>query len=166
MNYHLVLCSETLVLNFRHFSEIIIPGFDKPYILRRNSFPRACGMCIYIKSCFCAARFKKYECRCHEIMAVIICSRFYNFFIFSLYRNAVLDNSIFYRVSSSMAQIQSRDIKSSFIFFYTEAGKLLTSHLSTHLPIHDFNIIQASCSQFSCLPHLFIQPLNIVRDPL
>ena len=163
MNYHLVLCSETLVLNSRHFSEFIIPGFDKPYILRRNSFPRACGMCIYIKSCFCAARFKKYECRCHEIMAVIICSRFYNFFIFSLYRNAVLDNSIFYRVSSSMAQIQSRDIKSSFIFFILRLGNYLLPifppiFLSTILTLYKQVVCNLPVSP------LFNQPLNTIRN--
>ena len=47
---------------------------------------------------------------------------------------------------------------------YTEAGKLLTSNFSTHLPIHNFKNIQASCSQFTCLPPLSIQPLNTVRN--
>ena len=122
--FDLVLYSETLVSNFRHTSEILIPGFNKPFILRRNSFPRACGMCIYVKSGFCATRFKKFKCWCHEIMVIRICSRFNNFYVFSLYRKPDLNNSIYDCLLSSMAQIQSIDSKSSFIF----AGDLNAHH--------------------------------------
>ena len=81
-------------------------------------------MCIYVKSGFCATRFKKFKCWCHEIMVIRICSRFNNFYVFSLYRNPDLNNSIYDCLLSSMAQIQSIDSKSSFAF----VGDLNTHH--------------------------------------
>ena len=84
--------------------------------MQRNSFPRVCGMCIYVKSGFCATRFKNFECGCHETMVIKIISRFNNFYISSLYRNPNSDIFIYDCLLSKMAHIQSTDRKSSFIF--------------------------------------------------
>ena len=85
--YDLVFCSETLVSNYRHSSELLMPGFKKPILLRRNAIPRAQGMCVYIHSTCTASRAKNFECGCHELITIKICSRFNNFYIFALYRN-------------------------------------------------------------------------------
>ena len=81
-SYDLMFCSETLVSNFRHSSEIHIPNFRKPVMLRRDSIPRARGMCVYIRSSCVATRQSKFECRCHEILLVKIYSRFNNYYFF------------------------------------------------------------------------------------
>ena len=45
--YDLVLCSETIVSDFRHHSQLLIPDFNKPWLIRRNAQPRARGMSVY-----------------------------------------------------------------------------------------------------------------------
>ena len=114
--FDIIFCSETLVSSFRHTSELLIPNFNKPILLRRNAIPRAQGMCVYIRSSYSASRLSKSECGCHEMMAVKICSRFNNYYIFSLYRNPDMDDSIYDCLLTSMASIQERDSKASFLF--------------------------------------------------
>ena len=114
--YDIILCSETLVSNLRHSSELMIPNFKKPILLRRNFIPRAQGMCAYIRSSFGASRLAKFECGCHEVLVVRVCGRFKNFYLFSLYRNPDLDDGIFDCLLLSMASIQESDPKASFLF--------------------------------------------------
>ena len=114
--YDIICCSETLVSNRRHSSELILPNFNKPLQLLRNSLPRAQGLCLYTRVGFNASRFKKYECGCHEIMITRVCSRFNNFYIFSLYRNPNSDDSIYECLLNSYIKIQEEDRKSCFIF--------------------------------------------------
>ena len=68
--FDIIFCSETLVSSFRHTSELLIPNFNKPILLRRNAIPRAQGMCVYIRSSYSASRLSKSECGCHEMMAL------------------------------------------------------------------------------------------------
>ena len=79
--YDIICCSETLVSDRRHLSELQIPNFKKPLLLLRNSRPRAQGLCIYTKVGYNAFRFNKFECDCHEFMIVRVCSRFNNLYI-------------------------------------------------------------------------------------
>ena len=116
LKYDLIFCSETLVSDFRHTSELLIPNFNKPILLRRNAIPRAQGMCVYIRSSYSASRIPKFECGCHEMLLVKICSRFNNYYIFSLYRNPDLDSQIYDCLLVKMAEIQSLDTKASFVF--------------------------------------------------
>ena len=37
----ILLCSETLVSDMRHVSEILVPGFGRPVLLCRGKMPRA-----------------------------------------------------------------------------------------------------------------------------
>ena len=46
--YDLLLCSETLVSDRRHMSELLVPGFGSPVLLCRDGVPRACGMAAYV----------------------------------------------------------------------------------------------------------------------
>ena len=114
--YDIICCSETLVSSRRHTSELLLPNFNKPVQLLRNSMPRAQGLCIYTRTGFNASRFGKYECGCHEIMIVRVCSRFNNFYIFNLYRNPDSDDSIYECLLNSYINIQEEDRKSCFIF--------------------------------------------------
>ena len=47
--YDLLLCSETLVSDRRHMSELLVPGFDRPVLLCRDGVPRARGMAAYVR---------------------------------------------------------------------------------------------------------------------
>ena len=42
--YDILLCSETLVSDMCHVSEVLVPGFGRPVLLCRGKMPRARGM--------------------------------------------------------------------------------------------------------------------------
>ena len=42
--YYILLCSETLVSDMRHVSELLVPGFGRLVLLCRGKMPRARGM--------------------------------------------------------------------------------------------------------------------------
>ena len=67
--YDILLCSETLVSDMRHVSEILVPGFGPAYwrglgtcdvscpvLLCRGKMPRAGGMAAYIRDGYGAFR--------------------------------------------------------------------------------------------------------------
>ena len=115
-DYDIILCSETLVSSRRNVSELLLPGFNKPTLLLRNARPRVNGLAVYIKSGYSASVVGDMVCKCHEIQLVRLCSRSNNFYIFSVYRNPDLDDSIYDCLMSSMCDIQERDKKSGFVF--------------------------------------------------
>ena len=43
------LCSETLFLDMRHVSEVLVPGFCRPVLLCRGKMPQARGMAAYFE---------------------------------------------------------------------------------------------------------------------
>ena len=47
--YDLLLCSETLVSDRHHMSELLVPGFGRPVLLCRDGVPRARGMAAYVR---------------------------------------------------------------------------------------------------------------------
>ena len=114
--FDILLCSETLVSDMRHISEILVPGFRRPILLRRNSIDRAQGMAVYVRNNFSASRKANFECGCHEVQVLKVCGRTNNFYIFSVYRNPDVDDSIYDCLLLSMASIQENDSKSAFIF--------------------------------------------------
>ena len=114
--YDILLCSETLVSEMRHVSELVIPGFKKPVLLKRNAINRAQGMAAYIRKDFPACRQTSYECKCHEIQVFKVCGRTNNFYLFSVYRNPDADDSIFDCLLISMAMIQEKDSKAAFLY--------------------------------------------------
>ena len=66
--YDTLLCSETLVSDMRHVSELLVPGFDRPVLLRRGKIPRALGMAAYVRNGYGAFRQHKFECGCCEML--------------------------------------------------------------------------------------------------
>ena len=46
--YDILLCSETLVSDMRHVSELLVHGFGRPVLLCRGKMPRARVMSAYI----------------------------------------------------------------------------------------------------------------------
>ena len=61
--FYLVLCSETLVSNRRHLSELLVPGFGRPVMVCRDRMPRARGMTAYMRDGYEAFRKPKFEFR-------------------------------------------------------------------------------------------------------
>ena len=66
--YDRLLCSETLVSDVRHVSEVLVPGFCRPVLLCRGKMPRALGMAAYVRDGYGAFRQPKFECGCCEML--------------------------------------------------------------------------------------------------
>ena len=62
--YDILLCSETLVSDMRHVSEVLVPGFGRPVLLCRGKIPWARGMAAYVRDGYGAFRQPKFECGC------------------------------------------------------------------------------------------------------
>ena len=155
--YDLLFCSETLVSELRHVSEVLVPGFGKPILLRRGSIPRAQGLAVYIRSSFSAARTPRFECGCHEMLIIKVCGRYRNFYLCPTYRNPDLDDSIYECFLSSMAAIQEADAKASFIFvgdFNAHhrdwLGSVSPTNSHGHAALNFCNL--SGCEQLVCQP--------------
>ena len=114
--HDLLLCTETLVSDRRHMSELLVPGFGRPVLLCRNGVPRAHGMAAYVRDEYGAFRQPKFECGCCEMLVFKVCGARQNFYVFSLYRNPDLDDRIYDCLSTAMAAVQAADARASFIF--------------------------------------------------
>ena len=71
--YDILLCSETLVSDMRHVSEVLVPGFIRPALLCRGKMPRARGMAAYVRDGYRAIRQPKFECGCCEMLVFRVC---------------------------------------------------------------------------------------------
>ena len=96
--YDILFCSETLVSDMRHVSEILIPGFKKPILLRRNAIHRAQGLAAYIRNDFSASRKTNFECGCHEVQVLKVCGKTNNFYLFSIYHVPMMQMMLFLTV--------------------------------------------------------------------
>ena len=66
--YDILFCSETLVSNMRHVSEVLVPCFCRPVLFCRGKMPRARGMAAYVRDGYGAFRQPKFECGCCEML--------------------------------------------------------------------------------------------------
>ena len=90
--YDILLCSETLVSDLRHLSELLVSGFGRPILLCRERMPRARGMAAYVRNGYGAFRQPKFECGCCEMLVFRVCGVRQNLYVYSLYRNPDLDD--------------------------------------------------------------------------
>ena len=114
--YDLLLCSETLVSDMRHVSEVLVPGFGCPVLLCRGKMPRARGIAAYVRDDYGAFRQPKFECGCCEMFVLRVCGVRQNLYVYSLYRNPDQDNRIFACLLASMAPGEAEDVRASFLF--------------------------------------------------
>ena len=76
--YDLLLCSETLVSDRRHMSELLVPGFGCPVLLCRDGVPRARGpvgwlhMCEMVMGHFANLNFSVAVVRCWYSRCVVL----------------------------------------------------------------------------------------------
>ena len=106
--YDILLCSETLVSDMRHVSEVLVHGFCCPVLLCRGKIPRACGMAACVRDGYGAFRQSKFECACCEMLVFRVCGVRQNLYVYSLYRNPDLDDRIFDCLLASMAACRLR----------------------------------------------------------
>ena len=113
--YDILLCSETLVTDMRHMSEVLGLGFGRPVLLCRGKMPRARGMAAYVRDGYRAFCQPKFECGC-EMLVFRVCGVRLNLYVYSLYRNPDLDDRIFDNLLASMAAVQAEDVRATFLF--------------------------------------------------
>ena len=92
--YDILFCSETLVSDMRHVSELLVPSFDRPVLLCRGKMPLARGMAVYVRDGYGAFRQPKFEGGCCEMLVFRVCDVRQNLCVYSLYRNPYLDDRI------------------------------------------------------------------------
>ena len=114
--YDILLCSETLVSDSRHVSELLVPRFGRLVLLCRGRMHRAREMAAYLRGLYGAFRQPKFECDCCEMMIFRVCGVRQNLYVFSLYRNSDLEDRIFDCLLTSTATVQAEDVRGSFIF--------------------------------------------------
>ena len=111
-----LFCSETLVSNMCHVSELLAPGFGRSVLWCRGKMLRARVMAAYARDGFGAFRKPKFERGCCEMLFFRICGVRQNLYVYSLYLNPDLDDRIFDCLLASMAAVQAEDVRSSFLF--------------------------------------------------
>ena len=150
--YDILLCSETLVLDMRHVSELLVHGFGRPVLLCLGRMPRTRGMAAYIRDGYGAFRQPKFECGCCEMLIVRVCGARQNLYVFSLYRNPDLGDRIFDCLLTSMAAVQAEDVRASFLFvgdLNVHHQEWLGSTTTNHRGVAAFDFATVSgCDQF------------------
>ena len=66
--YDILLCSETLLSDMCHVSEVLVPGFGRPVLLCRGKMPRARLMAAYVRDGHGAFRQPRFEWGCCEML--------------------------------------------------------------------------------------------------
>ena len=97
-------------------SELLVPGFGHPVLLCQNGVPRARGMAAYVRDGYRAFHQPKFECGCCEMLVFRVCCARQKFYVFSLYRNADLDDLIYHCLLTAMAAVQAADARASSLF--------------------------------------------------
>ena len=88
----ILLCSETLVSDIRHVTEVLVPGFGHHVLLCRVKMPRARGIAAYVRDGYGAFRQPRFECGCCEMQVFRVCGMRQNLYVYSLYRNPDLED--------------------------------------------------------------------------
>ena len=101
--YDILLCSETLVSDLRHVTELLVNGLRRPVLLFWGKLPRARGMAAYVRDGYGAFRKPKFECGCCEMMVVRVCGLRQNFYVYRPYRNPDQDDRIYDYLLTLMA---------------------------------------------------------------
>ena len=105
--YDILLCSETLVSDLCHVSELLVPGFGRPALLCPGKLPRACVMAAYVRDGYGAFCQPKFEYGCCEMLVLRVC-----------FKTELLcvDDCIYHCLLTSMAALQAEDVHASFLF--------------------------------------------------
>ena len=108
----ILLCSETLVSEFRYESCVGVTG--SRIVPGQDDCAGARDMAAYVWDGYAAFRQPKFDCGCCEMLVFRLCGVRQNLYVFSLYRNPDLDDQIFFDcLLASMAAVKTEDIRAS-----------------------------------------------------
>ena len=121
--YDLLLCSDTLVSDALHISELLVPIWSSCIVVPGWNAEGLWDGCICVRWIW-AFRQPKFECGCCKMLVFRVCGARQNFYVFSLYRNLDLDDRIYDCSLTAMAAVQASDTRTSFLF----VGDLTGNH--------------------------------------
>ena len=113
---NLLLCSDTLLSDRHHTSELLVPGFGHPVFLCQDGVPRSYGMAAYVRNGYGEFRHPKFDCGFYEMLVFRVCGARQNFYLFSWYHVPDHDDRIYEYLLKSMAAVQAVDVCASFLF--------------------------------------------------
>ena len=141
--YDIPLCSETLVSDMHHVSELLVPRFGCLVLLWEGKMPQARGIAAYTWDCYGEFHQPKFESGCCQIVVFRVCGVRQNLYVFSIYRNPDRHNRILI-VYWHQRLLCTENARASFQF----VGNLNGHHLewlgSTTLNRHG---VAANCRQ-------------------
>ena len=79
--YDILLCSETLVSDMRHVSEVLVPDLRRPVLMCLVEMPLARGMAAYVRDGYGAFCQPKFECGCCEMLVFRVCGVRQNLYV-------------------------------------------------------------------------------------
>ena len=154
--YDILLCSEILVSDMRHMSEVLVPCFGRNVLLCWGKMPHAHGMAAYIRDGYGAFCQPKYECGYCKMLFFMVFGLRQNLYVYSLYHNPDLDYQISDCLPASMAAVQSEDVHASFLFggdLNSHHEEWLSSTTTTHHGVEAFDFAKLSgCDQLVVSP--------------
>ena len=161
--YDILLCSETLVSDMHHVSEVLDLGFGCIVLLCRGKMPRARGMVAYVRDGYGAFRQPIFECACCEILFFRVCGVRQNLYVYSFYRSPDLDDQIFDCLLASMAAVQAEDVRTSFLF----VGDLNGHHIRSSWVLRPRTVMElrplTSQQSLVAISWLSAQPIHVVE---
>ena len=118
--YNILLCSETLVSDMHHVSEVLVPSFGRPVLLCQGKMPQVHGMAAYVRDGYKAFHQPKFEFGFCKMLFFRVCSVRQNLYVYSLYHNADLGCFVIVSImhnKSSHADIAHNSVKGIGSFF-------------------------------------------------
>ena len=79
--YDILLCSETLVSDMSHVSEVLVPGFGRPVFLCWGEMPWVRGKATYVRDGYGAFRQPKFECGFCKMLVFRVCGARWNLYV-------------------------------------------------------------------------------------
>ena len=116
--YNILLCSEILLSEMRHMSELLKPEFGREVFLCRDNFPRARWMmAAYVRDRYGAVHQPRFECGCCEMLVFRVYDASQHFYVFNLYHNTDQEDLIYECLLASMAAVQAEHVPAIFQFW-------------------------------------------------
>ena len=79
--YDILLCSETLVSDMRHMSEVLVSCFCRTVLLCRGKIPQERGMAAYVRDGYRAFHQPKFEYGCCKMLVFKVCGVRQNLYV-------------------------------------------------------------------------------------
>ena len=113
--HDILLCSETLVSDMHHVSEVLFPVLVSLSCCVGARCLGPMGLLHTFEMVMKHFANQNLSVKC-EMLVFMVCDVRQNLYVYSHYRNPDLDDCIFYCLHASMATVEAEDVRASFLF--------------------------------------------------